>query len=200
MVNLELAGGALLDLGVYSLAWVYMALYRAGDAEPVVSSAVSKGATGADETTTVLLHFPGSGAHAVASTSIVVGTTPNKAYPSPDAVRIQGTLGDLTVDYAPRPRRYTLTPASSASRGTLAHFEYEVVTQYENIPGNGHGMFWEADECARCVRDGEMESEVCGLEESESLMRVLDCVRGQGGVVYPAWMESAEISGGWGNK
>ncbi|KAI4620690.1 uncharacterized protein J4E87_007016 [Alternaria ethzedia] len=198
MVNPDLAGGALLDLGIYSLTWLFMALYHVQPEgkreEPVVSSAVSKCATGVDETTTVLLHFPTTGAHGVASTSIIVATTPNADHPNPggDAVRIQGTLGDLTVDYAPKPRTYTLTPAANEKRGKLADFEYQVVDKFMEIPGGGHGMFWEADECARCIRDGKLESEVMGLEETEVVMRVMDQVRKQGGVVYPAVIESTE--------
>lgn len=198
MVNPELAGGALLDLGIYSLTWVFLAAYHTQSGErreePVVQSAVSKYKTGVDETTTVLCHFPTTGAHAVATTSILVATTPNAelANPGGDAVRIQGTLGDLTVDYAPRPRTYTLTPAANEKRGKPADFEYEVVDKYKEIPGGGHGMFWEADECARCIRDGKMESEICGLEETEVMMKVMDQVRKQGGVVYPERIESLE--------
>jgi predicted dehydrogenase len=145
MVNLDLAGGALLDLGIYSLTWVFMALYHTQEngkrEEPVVSSAVTKYKTGADETTTALLHFPSSGAHGVASTSIQVATSPNAERPGADAVRIQGTLGDLTVNYAPRPRMYTLTPAQNEKRGQPAGFEYQIVDKFRDIPGGGHGEF-----------------------------------------------------------
>ncbi|KAF2845373.1 NAD(P)-binding protein [Plenodomus tracheiphilus IPT5] len=222
MVNKELGGGALLDLGIYSLTWVFMVLYQqstlssssehdTGKAEgntdgagedgqnssknkdPTVASAMTLyELTGADEQTTVLLHFP-SGAHAIASTSIRVATTPNASHPQ-HAIRIQGTLGDLSIDYAPRPRTYTVTPASSASRGTPATFTHQVVDKWKEIPGNGHGMFWEADDCARCVRDGKLESGVMGLEESAAVMRVMDQVRGQGGVGYGE-LESTEWSG-----
>ena len=60
------------------------------------------------------------------------------------------------------------------------------------IPGGGHGMFWEADECARCVRDGKLESEVMGWEESVGVMEVMDEVRRQGGVGYGEGLESEE--------
>ncbi|RAR04248.1 NAD(P)-binding protein [Stemphylium lycopersici] len=217
MVNCELAGGALLDLGVYSLVWVFMALYDSGNSrkkrnelggeeeetiDPIVTSAVTRYApTGADETTTVLLHFPdsatggrgGGGGHGIATTSIQVATTPNATHPFSDAIRIQATLGDLTIDYAPRPRTYTLIPAQNAKRGKPASFEYEVVEKFKDIPGGGHGMFWEADECARCIREGRLESEILGLEETEAIMRVLDRVRAQGGVVYPERIESLEF-------
>ncbi|CAO2648588.1 Nn.00g078550.m01.CDS01 [Neocucurbitaria sp. VM-36] len=195
MVNMDLAGGVLLDLGIYSLTWLFMTLYHVQPNDkqdaPQVSSAVTKyEPTGADETTTVLLRFPGTGAQGIATTSIQVATTPNPSLPAPDAIRIQGTHGDLTVNYAPRPRSYTLTPASSQSRGTLASFQHG--TKTFDIPGGGHGMFWEADECARCVRDGKIESDVIPVEETEALMRVMDEVRKQAGLVYPERIESLE--------
>ncbi|KAF1844620.1 NAD(P)-binding protein [Cucurbitaria berberidis CBS 394.84] len=195
MVNLDLAGGALLDLGIYSLTWLFMALYHVQPKEtqvaPHVSSAVTKyKPTGADETTTVLLLFPGTGAQGIATTSIQVATTPNPDLPAPDAIRIQGTFGDLTVNYAPRPRSYTLTPAASQARGTLASFKHE--TKSFEIPGGGHGMFWEADECARCVRDGRLESDVIPLEETEALMKVMDEVRRQADLAYPESIENLE--------
>ena len=189
MVNMDLAGGAMLDLGIYSLTWVFMALYHTlpvqedgKKQDPGVVSQVSKyAATGCDEQTTVLLDFAGK-AHAVATTSIRVASTPNAEHNAQDDIRIQGTLGDLTVNYAPRPGSYTVTPATSAARGTPGSFAYEKKT-FET-PGGGHGMFWEADECARCVRDGKGESATMGLEESAAVLRVMDEVRKAHGVLY----------------
>ncbi|KAF2023727.1 NAD(P)-binding protein [Setomelanomma holmii] len=194
MVNMDLAGGALLDLGIYSLTWVFQALYHTQPESerkaPKVVSTVSKYAqTGCDEQTTVLLDFGGS--HGVASTSIRVASTPNAEHKGSDDVRIQGTLGDLTVNYAPRPRTYTLTPASSSSRGTPGEFKHET-KEFDNGPGGGHGMFWEADECARCVRDGRLQSDVIGWKESEEVLGVMDEVRRQHGIVYPGDLEKTE--------
>jgi predicted dehydrogenase len=188
MVNMDLAGGVLLDLGIYSLTWVFMALYHAqSDKEkksPGVVSVVSKYVTGADEQTSVLCDF-GSG-HGIATTSIRVASTPDAGHNGQDDIRIQGTLGDLTVDYAPRPKSYTVTPV----KGNTA-FEHETKV-FANDEGGGHGMFWEADECARCVRDGKMESEVMGWKESEEVLKVLDEVRRQGRIVYEDKLESIE--------
>lgn len=207
MVNMDLAGGALLDLGIYSLTWVFLILYHLQSDKktaPEVKGAMSLyAATGCDEMTSIVLNFPGAGvgkteggegngdAHAIALTNIRVSHEPNTNHPSADPVRIQGTLGDITVA-APsyRPLSYTLIPAQNANRGKLADFKYE--TKTFEIPGNGHGMFWEADECARCIRDGRLESDVMGWEESEVVMRVMDEVRRQGGLKYPEAIESTE--------
>ena len=61
-----------------------------------------------------------------------------------------------------------------------------------DCPIPGQGMFWEADECARCVRDGKGESEGMGWEESVVVMETMDEVRRQGGVRYPEKIESTE--------
>lgn len=214
MVNIDLAGGALLDLGVYSLTWVFGVLYALqngkdakGKKGPEVKGAMSLyERTGCDEMTSIILNFPGAGvgrvgedegdkgngdAHAIALTSIRVSHEPNAEHPSADPVRIQGTLGDITVA-APsyRPLSYTLIPAKNEGRGQLADFEHEV--KKLEIPGGGHGMFWEADECARCIRDGVLESEILGWEESGAVMEVIDEARRQGGLVYPERIESVQ--------
>lgn len=211
MVNRDLAGGALLDLGVYSLTWVFLVLYHlqrapAGRAPPRVAAALSKYApTGCDEMTTVLLDFGGArvgsaphdtldngDAHALALTSLRVSNAPSDSRPSPDPVRIQGTLGEISIaGPSYRPTAYTLIPASSASRGKPADFDVE--TKTFAVPGGGHGMFWEADECARCVRDGRLESARMGWDESVAVMRVMDEVRRGGGLAYPAAIESGEF-------
>ncbi|KAF2633367.1 NAD(P)-binding protein [Macroventuria anomochaeta] len=214
MVNLDLAGGALLDLGIYSLTWVFLILYhlqnasgQSGKRRPEVKGAMSLYAkTGCDEMTSIMLSFPGAAvgskkeegeeegngdAHAIALTNIRVSHDPNTEHPSASPVRIQGTLGDITVS-APsyRPLSYTIIPAQNANRGKLANFEFQTV-EYQ-IPGGGHGMFWEADECARCIRDGRLESEVMGWEESEVVMEIMDEVRRQGELRYPEVIESTE--------
>ncbi|KAF3033500.1 hypothetical protein E8E12_003897 [Didymella heteroderae] len=211
MVNMQLAGGALLDLGVYSLTWVFLVLYQLQHNSnegtkgpgPNVKAALSKYEdTGCDEMTSILLDFPGAyvgcvspdakkgngDAHAIALTNIRVSNSPNDAHPSADPVRIQGTLGDITVS-APsyRPTSYTLIPAQNANRGKLADFEFE--TKQFDIPA-GHGMFWEADECARCIRDGKLESNIMSWNESLEVMKVMDEVRRQGGLEYPEACES----------
>ena len=65
------------------------------------------------------------------------------------------------------------------------------VKEYD-CPIPGQGMFWEADECARCVREGKLESEGMGWEESVVIMETMDEVRRQGGVKYPEKIETVE--------
>ena len=53
-------------------------------------------------------------------------------------------------------------------------------------------MFWEADEAGRCLRDGKLESETMGWEESIVIMETMDEVRKQGDLKYPELIESAD--------
>ncbi|KAF2471446.1 NAD(P)-binding protein [Lindgomyces ingoldianus] len=197
MVNMDLAGGALLDLGIYSLTWVFQILYHivpeAQRGPPTVASSITKYAgTGCDEMVSMILSFPPNSAHGIATTNLRVSHNPNPDHPSDNPIRIQGTLGEISIAFpAYRPLSYKMIPASSPSRGTPATFQYQEVKH--DIPSGGQGMFWEADECARCIRDGRLESEGMPWEESLVIMRVMDEVRRQGGLRYPEKLESVEF-------
>ncbi|KAL8778747.1 MAG: hypothetical protein Q9213_007260, partial [Squamulea squamosa] len=105
------------------------------------------------------------------------------------AIRIQGTAGEIQVDGpAFRPPAWRFIKAKGP--GMKGTGEPEVEEHDCEIPG--HGMFWEADECGRCLRDGRCESEGMGWEESVVIMEVMDEVRRQGGVKYPEKIESLE--------
>ncbi|QKX62029.1 uncharacterized protein TRUGW13939_09185 [Talaromyces rugulosus] len=202
MVNLDLAGGALLDLGVYPLTWVFQTLYHTlppAQRQPpssIVSSMAKYPGTGADESTTMIITFPTttpSGtshahhrtSHAVAMTAFAVGTNPDLRNSTGPAIRIQGTKGEIQVDGpAFRPLRFRVIPKNESDTKVR---EVECA-----IPDGERGMYWEADEAARCVRDGKLESEGLPWEESIVIMQTMDEIRKQHGLVYPEKIESTE--------
>lgn len=200
MVNLELAGGALLDLGIYSLTWVYQILYHCQEGKkerPTVQAAVQKYKTGADELTSVLLNWPEHQSQGIATTSLRVATTPDgEGSPAAGpAARIQGTKGEIQV-FGPlyRPQQYRVMMVDG-KRGQVEDVHCPIPKDKER-PGNGsegvgHGMFWEADEAARCLRDGKLESDILNWDESIVIMEAMDEVRKQGGLVYPELIETA---------
>lgn len=59
-----------------------------------------------------------------------------------------------------RPESYTFFPRKSD--GDVDVQAAKTVTR--DIPG--HGMFWEADAVARCLRDGKKEADLCPLGAS----------------------------------
>jgi predicted dehydrogenase len=197
MVNKDLAGGALLDLGIYSLTWQFQTIYHTLPKEKrkppkVVGSLMTlEPRTGADEATTVLLNFPVStpsgkrNTHGIATTAFRahfdyeaehVGATP--------AVRIFGEEGEIQV-FGPiyRPTRY---------RHTFRDKEERILDYSFDFPGEIHGMSWEADEAARCWSEGKLESETMGWEESLVIMQTMDEVRRQAGLTYPENIETTE--------
>ncbi|KAJ5710691.1 hypothetical protein N7488_004847 [Penicillium malachiteum] len=198
MVNLDLAGGCLLDLGIYSLTWIFQTLYHTLPKDqrkpPTVTSQITPyHLTGADEATTMLLSFPTStpsnGANVkysqgIAMTSLRVANDPDEEGTAGPPIRIQGDKGEIQVfKVAFQPTSYKIIPKKGFGEVKEVKFEF---------PAQGRGMYWEADEVARCLRDGKLESETMPLEESIVIMEVMDEVRRQGGLVYPASIESTE--------
>ncbi|CAI7616527.1 unnamed protein product [Penicillium pancosmium] len=199
MINKDLAGGALLDLGVYALTWVFQILYhtlpRSQRKEPsqIVSHMSKYPQTGADESTTMLITFPTTTpsalsnrtSEAVAMTAFRVATDPDNRGSVGPSIQIQGTKGHILI-FGPAygPERYRVVPSSGSGDPAT------IQDVHMPIPGGARGMFWEADEVARCLRDGKLESDTLPWDESIAIMKVMDEVRKQGGLVYPDNIES----------
>ncbi|KAJ4244369.1 hypothetical protein NW762_014496 [Fusarium torreyae] len=213
MVNPRLAGGILLDAGIYSLTWVFQTLYSTQPADtrqpPTVKSIVAKyPRTGVDSMVTMLLEFPrgteqGGTAHAVASCSL--GLSNDSVAAETDAlspnVRIQGQQGEIQVfppTYRPTHTRLILKdgtvedkqwpqPGPGAGSGWYSGFGPHV-----NREGEGHGLFWEADDAGRALVEGRKEGSGLGLDETILIMDVMDGVRRDNGLKYPKEVETTD--------
>jgi len=199
LVNMDLAGGALLDLGIYSITWVFQILYLAAEKKekPSVLASMQKYRTGADEMTSMVFNWEGNRTVGIATTGLRVATQPDgEGSPAAGpACRIQGTNGEIQVCgplYRPTMYRVIL---QGGEKGKFEEVDCPIPQdkEKEGKPGQegwGHGMFWEADEAARCLRDGKKQSETLSWEESLVIMEVMDEVRKQGGLVYPKEIET----------
>jgi len=150
----ELGGGALLDLGVYPVSFASMIL---GTPDRIVTL-IDPAFTGVDGQTSMLLGHPG-GAQAI--------LTCTSSAKSPTRAAIVGTDARIEIDgdfYAPT--SFTLIPRDGEP------------TRYEE-PRVGHGIRFEADEVARCLREGLLESPLMPLGESISIMETMDKVLDQ---------------------
>lgn len=157
----ELGGGALLDLGIYPLS------IAAAIMGPVkrVQALAEMSETGVDAQTAFSLLHEGGGM-SVCSCSLLAKT--------PDVLTVSGPLGRVQMDAMfHRSPSLTVTLADGASR---------VVP----TPWLGNGYVHEAIEASRAVREGLLESPAMRLDETLALMRVLDTIRGQIGLRYPA--------------
>ena len=151
----ELGGGALLDLGVYPVSFASMVL---GEPERIVS-VVSPAFTGVDGQTSMVFGYA-TGAQAVLTCTL--------SAKSPTRAAIVGTEARIEIDgdfYAPS--SFTLISRSGEQ------------TRFDE-PHEGRGLRHEADEVARCLREGLLESPLMPLEETISIMATMDAVLAQG--------------------
>ncbi|KAG6321946.1 D-xylose 1-dehydrogenase (NADP(+)) [Claviceps purpurea] len=201
MVSKDLAGGALLDLGIYPLTWVFQTLYHLQPSSsssssspkepPTVLAAMNKYHTGADENTSVICQFPRTKAIGIATASLRVGTSPHGQKTAAPAIRIQGSRGEIQVAHpAYRPTSYRVIKKDADGDGEVIECPIPVDS---NRGSWGQGMFWEADECARCIRDGRAQSAGMPWEESMAMMQVMEEALRQGGIEYPELITSDDF-------
>jgi hypothetical protein len=170
-------------VGLYPLTWVYQILYHTlPDSEkraPIVTGSISKyERTGVDADNAVICTF--SSSIGIATSGLRVATEPGD-YESIGA-KIQGTEGEIRIPHPIyRPESYTIIPRAKGSK-----------PETKEMPIPGHGMHWEADAAARCLRDGKLESKVMPLEESILIMEAMDKVREIGNFRYPENIESTD--------
>jgi hypothetical protein len=94
----------------------------------------------------------------------------------------QGPLGQIQVmGPAYRPLQYRIIKKDG--EGKIEIVDCPIPEDKER--SWGHGMFWEADECARCLRDGKKESTTLPWEESIIIMEAMEEALKQGGVEFP---------------
>ncbi|KAL0931277.1 oxidoreductase C513.06c-like protein 1 [Colletotrichum truncatum] len=192
MVNPDLAGGVLLGLGIYSLTWIFQILYHlqpeAEKEKPEILSAVQKYHTGIDESAAVILNFPGHGTTGIATSSLRVATDPNGGNP---AIRIQGSAGEIQVEH-PAYKPLSFKIIKNGADGPVEEV-IECPQPQDEQRKWGNGTFWEADESARCIRGGKLESSVMPWEESILVMETMDRVLREAGIVYPDLIATAEF-------
>jgi predicted dehydrogenase len=155
-----MAGGALLDVGIYPVSLAAMIF---GIPERIVSAA-SLGQTGVDEQNAAIFSYSG-GRIAVVSSATRTST--------PQEATIMGTNGRIRL-HAPWWRGTRMTLARDGQPDEIIE-----------APIEGNGYNYEAAEVARCIRAGYTESDVMPLDETLAQMRTLDELRRQWGLAYP---------------
>lgn len=160
LFNPRLGGGALLDVGIYTVSFASMVF---GPKPTRIESMATLGETGVDEQAAVILGY-GNGALAALTTAIRTNT--------PHEARIIGTDG-----------RILLHPPYW--RGTKATLQAGGKEETVELPLQGNGYNYEAAEVGRCLRAGELESPVMTLDDTVAIVGILDAIRAQWGLKYP---------------
>ena len=160
LFNPELAGGALLDLGIYPLAFSALLL----GAPTEITSLANIGTTGVDEQSAYVLKHEGGELSVLASA--LRTQTSMSAW-------VYGTDGRIHL-----PKQFW-----RAKEMVLYRNEMEPESIHLRYTGNGYQF--EAQEVVDCLRAGKTESDIMPLRDSESLMRTMDTIRRQWGLTYP---------------
>lgn len=186
----EIGGGATLNFGVYLSSLAFHLLGR----PCTVTGHASFGASGVDEQSVGILRYP-KGALAVLTASI-------RNY-IPCEATIVGTRGEIRI-HAPlyRPHKLSLSqfpespPSSPGTAGWLGRVKShplarELRVRFGDVlrafptacakkiaePFQGNGLNYEAAEVMRCLRAGELESAIMPLDETLSIMEMIDAMR-----------------------
>ena len=156
LFNPALGGGALLDVGIYCVAYARMVF---GSAPQKIQSAAHLGETGVDEQSAYLFQYD-SGAFARMSSATRTQTA--------HRATISGTEGSIEIP------------------GFWHAQEVIVNGETESHPHIGNGYSHEAIAVAEALAAGETECAEVSLDETLELSATLDEIRAQWGLTYPA--------------
>jgi len=158
---LELGGGALLDLGIYPVSFVWDIL----GAPATITATARLGETGADAEVATMMTHAGGAVSTTLSSSRAAG---------PNTATIIGTEARIEIDrvwYMPTTFR-VVAPDST-------------VWEEYSSKVDGRGMQYQALAAERLVRESILEGDILPLAESVAIMGTLDEIRTQIGVRYP---------------
>lgn len=157
----ELAGGALLDVGVYGINFMLM---HFGDDIERIESAVQMLPSGVDGMESITVFYK-NGKMANISAGITARSDRKGIF--------YGSRGYIVVENINNPQSITV------------YDENDVVLQHISVPEQISGYEYEFIECVKAIRDGRRESWSMPVSESVRLMEVMDQVRRGWGFVYP---------------
>lgn len=147
----ELGGGALLDLGVYPISFASMLL----GTPDRITALVEPAFTGVDGQVSMIFSYESGAQSSLTCTSLARTAT---------RACVSGTLArvEIASDF------YAPTSMTLITRdGEREEFRFET---------QGRGLHYEAQEVARCLRDGRRESNLMPLDESVAIMETMDRV------------------------
>lgn len=159
MTDIGLGGGSLLDIGVYPLFLAYLIL-------GIPSEILAKSnfyESGADLQTSIILHY--GNAQAVLHSSFVSSSNMEAT--------ISGTEGRITIS---SPWFMTQSYSVIKNNHIIKH----------DLPTKGLGYTHEIEECQRCIKENKIESDLWSHQNSLDLIKIVDEVRNQIGLVFPS--------------
>ena len=158
-IDLNLGGGAILDIGIYPAFLSYLFL---GTPKDILAKSIFHEITKCDMQTSMIFSYDD------AQASLYSGFETN----SDMIARIQGTEGQIYIH-----KTWHL-----AEGYTLVKNDEE---QIFDLPTKGMGFTYEIEECHKCLQEKKIESKIWSHQNSLDLISILDLVRKQVGLKYP---------------
>lgn len=157
----ELAGGALLDVGIYPLTFISMVL---GNEIKEVVSTCTKTATGMDEQNAIILKYD-NGVMAMAHSGMLAGTEQYGI--------VYGTKG------------YLIAENINNVTGIKVYTKDRKLVREFSVPKQITGFEYQVRASMKAIREGRLECEEIPHEESVIMMELMDRLRADWGVRYP---------------
>lgn len=161
ILNPTLGGSSMLDLGIYPIS---LASLIFGGAPSRMSTTALLGETGVDERSEYLFEYE-NGACALLSSAV--------RFHSRISAEISGSDGWIRL-----PDRFHGAQQIQWGRGD------EIIEDLP-FPFDGKGLHFEVAEVNRCIRESQIESAIMPLDETLEIMRTMDALRSEWGLVYP---------------
>ena len=161
IVEAALAGGALLDIGIYGLNF---ALMHFGDDIARIESSVQLTSGGVDAMETITIFYK-DGRMAVLTHSIYCRSDRKGI--------IHGENGYLVVENINNPQSVSV------------YDDKDQLLQHHEVPKQISGYEYEFQEAVRCIEAGKGEADSMPMARTVQVMQIMDSLRKEWGVVYP---------------
>jgi predicted dehydrogenase len=160
VVDPNLAGGALLDVGAYPIALSYMLFGRPEQ----IHSAAYLGEKGVDEQNGIVFTFEKG------RLSIIYSAQRTE---TPQEAVIMGTKGMIRLH------------RSWWSGNKLTLIRHGKSDQFIELPSHKYGFIYEIKAVHCALREGKLETQLMPLDETLAIMETMDAIRNQWGFKYP---------------
>lgn len=162
MLNMDLAGGSLLDMGVYP---VFLAYSIFGKPKQILAAGRLH-STGVDLQTAAIFKYKNGIANMMSGFNSQ----------SDMIAKIYGTEGRIFIHPIwHEAQGYTLIKGNDGKYETLDF----------SLPTNGKGFTYEIEECIKCISQDKIESDLWSHQNSLDLAEITDEIRNQIGLKFP---------------
>ena len=161
LFNKTLAGGALLDVGIYPIS---LASFFAERNPATIQSHAVIGPTGVDDRSFYLLDY--SNGLSAQLSSDITASLPANAY-------ISGSNG------------YIKLPNFLGAQKLEIHIKGKEPQTFEFPFADAEGFKYEIEHVMNCIQNGQNESPVMPLDETLAIMQTMDSMRSDWGLIYP---------------